>query len=208
MVILSNANRIKWLLSVALKSFIGSPLYPQAQIQTLWCGPNSPFHMGPGSIHVYLYTFVHIFPLPEIILCPPPFLISKFTCSISRWAQAEGESLVVKSISMLLVLMLHVGVLKPWWDSGTARGLGANYSAFWTSMSSVKEESFYKAPRGLNEFTSLKCSVQWQQYNYCLVVTIIRHHLSYKVLSNPITTSSQNWSVFLLCSWNVLFILL
>ena len=130
MVILSNANRIKWLLSVALKSFIGSPLYPQAQIQTLRCGPNGPFHMGPGSIHVYLYTFIHIFPLPEIILCLPPFLITKFTCSISRWAQAEGESLVVKSISMLLVLMLHVGVLKPWWDSGTARGLGANYSAF------------------------------------------------------------------------------
>ena len=31
---------------------------------------------------------------------------------------------------MLLVLVFHVSVLKPWWDSGTAWGLGANYSAF------------------------------------------------------------------------------
>ena len=43
----------------------------------------------------------------------------------------------------------------------------------WASMSSVKEESFYRAPWGLNEIKSLKCSVQWLQYNYCLVVTLI-----------------------------------
>lgn len=145
----------QWLLNPSLAPhFIHKPkskLFSMAQIaQHMWAQA-----VSCASILLYIFSSAWDSSLPTSLFNQQIHMHHfKMGWRGRRW------SLAVKSISMLLVLVFHVSVLKPWWDSGTTWGLRQITQPFWASMSSVKERSFYRAPWRLNE---IKSKVQWLQ---------------------------------------------
>lgn len=150
-------------LSIALKSFSSFPLFTSPHPNSSMAQMALPMWSQNPFIHFLTSVCLHIFPSARYSLLPGS-LLQPANSHTSFQDELKGNDILTWWLRAWALVCLNLGVNLALFLAASqlyhlpAPGLGTNY--FLSLVVLCKGESFYRALWGINEITSLKCSVQ------------------------------------------------